>query len=313
MAAKQAVDAAFNHDLVRLQVILQDVVANPQTLLATIHDVESNLLVQAGEDAFKAASGKLYSSPIVLHDSIAGYVGVTLDSKHTGLSSEMTILGIVLFVLTMVALWNLRSSGALEVTASPARARSTSPDAAQQEDDDSDEIYVEDDQLTPSVFSVIHIKNLDVLKQQLNGQNFRETIARLEKIIADVMALYGGKKFVLVDNYYVLTFKANDSFGEALFRAACSAYLILELASIIDKIPLDLAALVSAQENDVTPEKLPFAGLIVEASAAQDELINRRVNFMDLGKNDGRQVIAGFQQPFQTLLDGQTKQLLQIL
>ena len=48
LAAKRAVDATLNHDLVSLQVVLQDVVDNPRTLLASIHDVENNLLVQAG-------------------------------------------------------------------------------------------------------------------------------------------------------------------------------------------------------------------------------------------------------------------------
>lgn len=314
MAAKQAVDAAFNHDLVRLQVILQDVMANPHTQLATIHDVENNLLVQAGETRFGKAQGIEFTAPIVLHDSIAGYVSVNLNPLTETLSSTLTFAGLTTLLLTLIALWDLSRQGAIEVvpgTRNTGAAKSEDGDSGL-EFSDGEEAFIEEEE-HESVFSVIHIKNLDVLKQQLNGQNFRDTIARLEKIIADVMALYGGSKFVLVDNYYVLTFKASDSVGEAIFRSACSAYLILELASIIDKIPLDLAALVSAQENDVTPEKLPFAGLIVEASAAQNELINRRANFMELGKNDGRQVIAGFKQPFQNLLDGQTKQLLQIL
>lgn len=308
MAAKQAVDAAFNHDLVRLQVILQDVIANPNTVLATIHDVENNLLVQAGESRFGTPEGERFTSPIVLHDSIAGYVSVTLETQSTSLGSQTTVLGLIAGLLAVLLMWDMLRQKAIEFSPSKKADKPSAKDEALEDH----QVNLDSDEHLPSVFSVVHIKNLDVLRQQLNGQNFRETIARLEKIMSDVMALYGGKKFVLVDNYYILTFKATDSFGEALFRSACSAYLILELASIIDKIPLDLAALVSAQENDVTPEKLPFAGLIVEASAAQDELINRRANFMDLGKNDGRKVIAGFKQPFQNLLEGQTKQLLQI-
>ena len=311
MAAKQAVDAAFNHDLVRLQVILQDIMANPHTQLATIHDVENNLLVQAGDSRFGKPKGIEFSAPILLHESIAGYVTVNLDPLTDTLSSTLTIIGLVALFLVLVTVWDMSRHQAFEWVQRDKPVNGKAFYQSDSDTDDDDDVIEEEEH--PSVFSVIHIKNLDVLKQQLNGQNFRDTIARLEKIISDVMALYGGNKFELIDNYYVLTFKANDSIGEAIFRSACSAYLILELASIIDKIPLDLAALVSAQENDVAPEKLPFAGLIVEASAAQNELINRRANFMELGKNDGRQVIAGFKQPFQNLLDGQTKQLLQIL
>ncbi len=311
MAAKQAVDAAFNHDLVRLQVILQDVMANPHTLLATIHDVENNLLVQAGDTPYGASSNAVqFTSAIVLHDSIAGYVTLTINNQIWSFRSTETLFFAIALLLIVVAAWDMIRNQAILFLPS-ARSSHDSGSASTAEPEDEHELPSDDE--FESVFSVIHIKNLNVLKQQLNGQAFRDTIARLEKIIADVMALYGGKKFALIDNYYVLTFKASDSHGEALFRSACSAYLILELAGIIDKIPLDLAALVSAQENDVTPEKLPFAGLIVESSAAQNELINHRTEFMDLGKDDGRQVIAGFKQPFQNLLDGQTKQLLQIL
>lgn len=316
MASKQAVDATFNHDLVRLQVILQDVISNPHAELATIHDVENNLLVQAGDSRKRITPAASFTSPIILHDSVAGYLSVTLHTELWSLGSSIYFVGALAGLFLVMGVWSLFQNGALSWAAHPKPAKAK---PAENEEASSDEQPNEEEQPPvvedepEQVYAVIHIKNLDVLRQQLNGQSYRDTIARLEKITSDVMALYGGHHFELVDNYYVVKFNERDNRGEALFNAACSAYLIMELAGIINKIPLDLAALVSGDESYIEPEKLPFAGLIVEAGAGAEELIHRRIEFMELGTEDGRQVLSGFKQPFQSLLEKQHQQLCQIL
>jgi len=311
MAARQAVDAAFNHDLVRLQVILQDVVENPHTPLATIHDVENKLLVQAGKARGTPKQTATFTSPIILHDSIAGYVSVTIDASRWSPRSVSLLVSAFATLMLTLAAWSLFRSQAVnwhpQQLSTAENPENTSPSS---ETPYTNKLAAEPQDM---VFAVIHIKNLNVLKQQLNGQSFRNTTVRLEKIISDVMALYGGHQFQLTENYYVLQFYTRQNNGESLFNASCSAYLILELAGIIDKVPLDLAALVSANENDIVPEKLPFAGLILEVTAASEALISRRIEFMDLGTNDGRRVLADFHQPFKALLENQLKQLYQIL
>lgn len=303
LAAKQAVDASFNHDLVRLQVILQDVMENPHTLLATIHDVENNLLVQAGNNLF-AGKGQVYTSPINMQNTVAGYLSVTVTrDKHATLLLVTPIVALAILFFTFALSLLLQSKA---ITYAFSGRVANEPDHAL-----SEVIVLEEPK--EEVFSVIHIKNLNVLKQQLNGQSFRDTIARLEQIISDVMVLYSGHQFQLIDNYYILKFHTHNNRGEALFNATCSAWLILELAGILDNIPLDLAALVSAKADDLAPEKLPFAGLIVEATAGSEELIHHRIEFMELGTEDGRSVLAGFKQPFRTLLENQRQQLVQIL
>lgn len=316
LAAKQAVDATFNHDLVRLQVILQDVIANPHTTLATIHDVENNLLVQAGDSRTRTTHTATFNSPIALRDSVAGYVSVTVNTEIWSLKSAIVLVIALSTLLAVLALWSLFHSHAIEWVSSPKTTQNEAPedDQSAMEADDSDHaIATLPEEIESEVFAIIHIKNLNVLKQQLNGQSFRDTLARLEKIIRDVMALYGGHKFQLTDNYFVLNFYERDDRGEALFNASCAAFLILELAGIVNKIPLDLAALVSANRDNIVPEKLPFAGLIVEETAGAEILINRRIEFVELGTEDGRQVVSGFQQPFKNLLENQRKQLHQIL
>lgn len=311
MAAKQAVDATFNHDLVRLQVILQDVITNPYAHLATIHDVENNLLVQAGDSRTRPPHSATFTSHIALRDSVAGYVTITIKTDEWSLNSAVLLTISVSTLLFVLALWSLFHSKAIVWQSPTQKYKQDKPE--KEVVGTSPEVSSFEEPLHSDVFAIIHIKNLNVLKQQLNGQSFRDTMGRLEKIMSDVMALYGGHQFRLTENYYILNFQERDSRGEALFNASCTAYLILELAGIVNKVPLDLAALVSANKENVVPENLPFAGLIVEEIAGGEALINRRITFMELGTEDGRQVLSSFRQPFQNLLENQLKQLSQIL
>lgn len=316
MAANQAIDATFNHDLVRLQVILRDIMENPQTTLATIHDVENNLLVQAGEARPGSAHQTSYTAPIVLHDSIAGYLTVNLENDPDAAQPILLMLLLIELLLIAVAAWSFREAGAIQFSVDFHQWLPRIADRTGHEEELADETPAEETpeiEETPEVYAVIHIKNLAVLAQQLNSETYNATLSRMEKVMSDVMALYGGSGYEFRDNFYILFFNANDATNEALFRATCSAHLIVELASIINNIPLDLAAFVSANKDDVTPASLPIAGLILEERAASDELIQRRLQFMEVGTDDGRLVVAGFEQPFQTLLDNQCRQLSQLI
>lgn len=338
LASRQTVDATFNHDLVRLQLILQDITDNPGVMLATIHDVENNLLVQAGETRFGRHDGTVHTSPIILHDSIAGYVSVSVNyPPATATSTSMIFLLATMGLLFIaVASWSFYRADAIEFIKEDKPQGSPGPlssenntssdgsasehefeghgynnnDAADHEGTGEEDVDDVDNNGT-KVYAIIHLKNLDVLKQQLNGESFRSTLACVEHIIRDVMGLYGGRQVELNGNYYVLTFKAGEEIGEAQFRAACSAYLILELAGIVNKIPLDLAALVSEQEQDLSPGRLPFSGLIINETGGQNPLMLERIALMDLGTEDGRKVFSGFYPPYQSLLENQRKQLAQ--
>jgi len=305
MAASQAIDASFNHDLVRLQVILQDIMENPSTQLATIHDVENKLLVQAGDSRSAIDANASFTAPIVLQDSIAGYVTVSLTKEEDHPTNRWIIFAFLALTAALL-LAELYRQGSIELELNqqiqqPPPADTGEAGDAEQETED-----------LPSVFSIIHIKNLAVLEQQLSGDNLRKTLNQVEQNIADVLALYNGTGYQRDDNQFRLSFLANDATNEALFRAACSAWLIVELSSIVNNIPLDLAAFVSANEEDLVPANLPIAGLVLETQAASDALICRRLKFVELGSEDGRKVVAGFEQPFQSLLEKQRTQLAQL-
>lgn len=313
--SKRVIDASFNQDLVRLQLILQELVSHPHIVQATIHDVENNLLVQAGEVRPAAERHTPYTASISLHDSIAGYVTITLqnfDRPLTAILGVLQILAVILFALLAYSLYQAKS---IEWIASEKPTDNSSQTVESTSADDEVEAASKEqlDEEHRQVYAVIHVKNWDVLKQQLATEMFRTTFSKLETIIRDVMALYNGYDFSSKDNFYTLKFNASDAMNEAIFRASCSAFLIVELASIINKVPLDLAAFVSANKEDLVPAKLPVAGLVMETHAAQDELIQRRLNFMEVGTEDGRQIVANFEQPFCTLLENQRKQLVKLL
>lgn len=310
LTSRRVIDAFFNNDLVRLQLVLQDLVSHPQVVQATIHDVENNLLVQAGEGRPSPETHTAYSASIVIHDSISGYTTVTVQSvNHASANILATLwtLGILLATVLGVSLYHARAFEWLPAQKSPvAQADDESIVDASEEAEENAPAPEQENEL---VYAVIHIKNLEVLKQQLTNEIFRSTVSKLENIIGDVLALYSGREFYSQENYYILKFCANDAQNEAIFRAACSAFLIVELASILNKVPLDLAAFVSANREDLIPAKLPVAGLVMESHAAQDELIQRRLKFMEVGTEDGRRIVANFEQPFCNLLENQRKHL----
>ncbi|ACR13183.1 putative membrane protein [Teredinibacter turnerae T7901] len=314
MAAAQAIEPTFKNDLISQQAILREVMGQPKTLLATIHDVEHHLVVQAGDSrSLDAHLNEAYTAPILLHNNIAGYLSVHLAVEKTGAETVFVIAVLGSVLLAAFSLWQLQQQGRLLWPALP-RARKASPpldvdNAPQAQEDDTEELESNEPRL---VYAIIHIKNLRVLQQQLNADNFRKTLLAVEHTISDVLALYGGDGFEWRQNLVELRFLANDAEDEALFRAVCSAWLIVELCSIVNTIPLDLAALVSANHQDLTPSELQISGLVLETQAANDELISRRLQLLELGAEGGRMIVADIVQPYRTLLEKQRSQLAQL-
>jgi len=103
MAAEQAEPAMLNQDRVSLTALLADIGENLNVAGATIHDVENRLLVQNGSLNALQPSSKLlqFSAPIVLQDSVAGYVTVAIDATEA-LDNRYRLYGRIL--LTGLAL-----------------------------------------------------------------------------------------------------------------------------------------------------------------------------------------------------------------
>ncbi len=309
LTADQATDAMINQNKVRLQLLLRDLQDQPLVKFSTIHDVENVLIVQSG-DSIQNKKLTSHTSPIILHDSIAGYVTVFLDAQNKDTSSTTLAILITALLLTSIAIWSLIQEKAIKTISHITQGI---PSSEKQEESTNIPCQTIKFEEPPKAYAVILIKNFAVLQQQLSVETLIKTLSRVEKITKDVLALYNGAGFEIKDSYYILSFNASDTTNEALFRAVCSAHLIQELASIVNNIPLDLAALVSANQKDLTPVNVPVAGILLEETAAEDEQILRRIQFMEIGSENNQKIVSGFEQPFKSLLDNQRKQLSNLL
>lgn len=328
MAAHQAVDASFNHDLVQLQVILRDVMENPNTLLATIHDVENNLLVQAGNHHQAGENGLTYTAPIVLHDSIAGYLTVTLKKYQDATRSVLMFLSLFIAALTAVAAWSLYESRAIEWVSSPPQKHANRPTKPKQSVSDNSEQVTEQDEQVPDeqdvtldaapeemvqAYAFIQVANLQRLTQQLNASTLNNTLAKLETMLGDVLALYGGSGLEREEDGYSLIFEAPSTDPhEPLFRAACSAHLVIEMAKTIDKIPLQIGACINAEDDEYRLSHIPAGELLLNSTAAKNTVLAQRLKHSLMDELAPFHGVEQFLQPYQSLLANQLNQLVKL-
>ena len=229
LAAKQATDATLNHDLVSLQVTVSDVAKNPHVLSTTIHDVESKLLVQAGDSPntgdYALRDQRSFTAPITLHDSVAGYVTVTIDNQALHQQQDDTwLLGLLglAAALLLLSLLNARQSPSADTSA-------TTPIEGQE----APAVQIDETTECPADTSIVialglHCLNWDSLKQQLSGPLRQQLFDQMESHLSGINALYSGKLFCAQDDYIELHF-CGDDLGNTTFRAICAAQLLFQL------------------------------------------------------------------------------------
>lgn len=255
LAARQAMDSTLNHDLVSLQVILSDISENPDVTSASIHDVENNLLVQAGDARRQSPAHARFSAPIALHNSIAGYVTVHLD-----LSSDLSVryqlywlfgfMAVLLIALTLATLYFGRSWGLPVVLPRPAIPIVTAPPKAAAKSGNEEE---EPSVLGPSfprVELIIHFHNLRELAGQLDHRAFRNVSHRIEEQFRSVLALYQGQLIQFDGDEARLAFGNPLKDPNAAFQAVCSAKLLLTLNAQSKPFSLILNALIVQRDSD---------------------------------------------------------------
>ena len=229
LAAKQATDATLNHDLVSLQVTVSDVARNPHILNSTIHDVESRLLVQAGESPntgnYTQRDHRSYTAPITLHDSVAGYVTVTVDSQALFEQQDdswlLALLGLAAALLVL-SLLNVRQG--------PSSAKNTDNSGAQSELQLSPATaateQLGDDAIIISLcFQCI---NWPTLKQQLGNTLKQQLFEDLQSQLSGINTLYSGRVEFAQEDFVELQF-IGDDLGNTTFRAICAAQLFFQL------------------------------------------------------------------------------------
>lgn len=312
--AARSADAAFHQDLIGMRAVLQDATQYSNVRIATVHDVENKLLVQAGEfPYFKHKDDQSFTSPITQHDNIAGYVTVIIAVPSIFPLEVLAILYALIFIMLMSVIISISRSGRVSCHWSKEQVKESlhakfsnyiPPQAPPKNTTHTQPVT------TYSAFSLVHIKNIQTIKQQLNGENFRNTLKIMDDTVEDVMSLYGGVEFQWNIDHYKLTLSSRESQSEAIFHAICCAYLISEIASTINNIPLDIATLVSLNEQHRNDMLLPREKLAITAEAATESSLDARLKLMDGNTEQGQKLVAGFLQPYKGLLDNQCTQLL---
>src|SRR5690606_39054721 len=151
-------------------------------------------LVQAGKSPSPGGRQQYFTAPITLHNSIAGYVTVSLDLTNVRqlqyrIYLLFALMAALLIALTLSALyfgrsWNTPLGGAravIPIVDAPPR-----PSTA-------DEPPAPRPKAFPRVELILHFHNLRELSQQLDNSAFRQVSQRIEEQFKGILALYAGQ------------------------------------------------------------------------------------------------------------------------
>ncbi len=322
LAARQAIDSTLNHDLISLQVTLSDVAENPHVLIATIHDVENRLLVQAGESPntgdYRTEDGIKFSAPITLHDSVAGYVTVTIDSKaiyeH---QSDSWLLGLMVVMATLAGLSLFNQH-----RATPADTHNLNEQDTRQH---RNKTLAQQKAFTITL--ELQCLNIDTLRKQLSGSMRQQLFEDLERRLSAINTLYNGRVFSANTSGITLTFADND-IANGCFRAICTSQLLFRLLKASEQ-PVKLnysAAIYRLHSSTRLAEQMQQAKFIEQCRSELMESTNSCLKLhadscgnsqllqrLDTDSATPWQMVSGLQPSYNALIDKHEPQLLQLL
>lgn len=311
--AQRAVDATLSQDMISLQAVLQELTRHPQVIGATLHDVENRLMVQSGTAPSDAEPGQVlrYSATVAVDSDVAGHLQLALTPPRLG-ATELRFVTVWLAIIAMVATlpWLPRFRPHLSLGRADA-----SPDTHEPEPE------AEEDKAPMAPGCVLRLRltlaNLAQLSRQLNWESFDQQLARFERQLSSVLALYGGERLALSDNTLLIDFKGeNDS--DSAFRALCSAQLLGELTHLNAGPRLRLTARIHAlpepneQPGSVAeefalqyqpPREVDYLGIEIDPALIDEELLQH----LELDTETG--ALIGVKPPYRQLLDRQQQQL----
>jgi len=322
-AARQAVNATLQNDLVSLQAILLEVGQYPNVIGATIHNVENKLLVQSGFKPNQEIKGRRYefSAPIALHNNVAGYLEVTLDvPRHTERDYRFFMLWMAAVFFTLLVIWwsiqrqwwaQLKDKlpTASEIVTAVVEKMPTINEVAEPEPELPKQV---------SVRLSLDIVNMGKLYQQLNSEGFATVLRRFEKQLQGVLNLYSGERQMLSGETLIIDF-TGEAFYECSFRAVCAAQLLNSLTAKSPSPRLHLAAAVHELSAPVSSNKSLLKDFVVQHNNhlkpdKGEILISQRLIDSDLHEHleivsDSGKLI-GLKAPYAALLAKQEEQLV---
>lgn len=200
--ATTAIDYLVSNDLLSLNVVLDDLLANESFEFAAIYDTNNNLLAQSGKQQKPQQS---YTRSIIFQDSSLGHVLVTLETR-TRTEKIIQILAGALMLHLLIALlvtgliWFYGDLMYLWITKQPLKTHAKfNPGTAIQRDAES----------SLEAEPVINERTLLAIKIRPARLAPTESIAR-------ACTLYNGKLDKISDEEWCLSFDTSDQLGKSV-------------------------------------------------------------------------------------------------
>jgi uncharacterized membrane protein affecting hemolysin expression len=326
-AANQAASATLTDDRVSLQITLKEIVANPDIYSATIHDVENHLLVQAGDSpstgGYNSNNSASYTAPITLHDSIAGYLTVTVDTQSIYAQQDSVWLtGLAAVCLTLIGLSFINASTATEPskqakqvsdTEKTLPARNVNPSATD----------------TGEATLMLRICNIGLLRKQINSSLKTKLYEELAHKLDGINMLYSGKIDSASEDWINIQYSGADT-ADAAFRAACAALLLFKLLQeTSSSLQLEFTGLVFSQPRKPQLSTLLASSkfykqcqqqltqqqahtLSIHNPSCFNDALSQRISINETDTSDWL-TADGLQSGYNNLLDKQSLQLQRVL
>ncbi len=326
-AASQAANATLTNDRVSLQITLKDIVANPDIFSATIHDVDNRLLVQAGDSptngGYSSDNSANYTAPITLHDSIAGYLTVTVDTQSIYQNLDnVWITGLIAVCLLLIGF-----SFTSHHTHTKVRPRSSDNNRANElaPSHRADSVDVN----TCEATLMLHTCNIEALRKKINSSLKQKLYAELAQKLDGINMLYCGKLESASEDWLSIKYSGTDTV-DAAFRATCAALLLIKLLQesasalqlefngavfIRDQKPqlsnfLENSKINRRLQNSLT--KQPANTILLHDESCTSDSLSQRISTCESNETQWL-TVTGLQTGYDSLLEKQALQLQRML
>lgn len=328
--AYSATSSLVQGDKLSLQSMLKQLLDNPLIIRAAVYDVANQPVAEAGGDK----TGSSFTASVTYHDSMAGYVLITLDptpltKKSSGLGWQLT--GLSLLISALVYLLTLplgrHLSDLLQALGQLVRAHNYPANTI-----GIDKLYSGRDELQQLVQRVLtgpatgeKYGDQGVAVVHIQAQGEQPVLAQFVQRLNNICKLYDGELQLSRPGGISLLFKQSDDDQQYPFQAICCAYLVHRLMSeqqpdinfgmglAIDEQPGEQ---LFAQQN-LIEQALRIAshhldGIIGDQAIFDHDSVAHRIRSDDLEKQyseDVWRVFEGFNDPYEALLARQLNSL----
>ena len=333
--ANSATSSLIQGDKLSLQSLLKQLIDNPLVIRAAVYDVANQPIAEAGEDN----TGSSFTASITYHESMAGYVLITLDplpvtQKSSWLGWQLTGLSLLISVLVYLLTLPLgrKISALLQALGQLVRAHNYPANTM-----GIDKLYDGHDELQqlvqrvltgPAAIEKLGDQGLAVVHIQAQGA--QPVLSHFVQQLNNICKLYDGELQLSRPDGISLIFKQAGEDQQYPFQAICCAYLVHRLMSkqlmteqqpdisfgmglAMDEHPSDsLFAQQNLIEQALRIASRHLDGIIGDQAIFDHDSVTHRIRSDDIEKQyseDVWRVFEGFNDPYEALLARQLSSL----